>query len=142
MYASGSVVSHPPNGTRPGTSAKNDSAMAESSHGRASLDGLRRSVVRGYYRGVMNDLETGDRAVNRPTDSGLLRLEAGHARLAVDLDHGGRVASWSVGGRELVVGPPAPGDTSIDWGWFLMAPWAGRLAGGRFRDRKSTRLNS
>jgi aldose 1-epimerase len=65
----------------------------------------------------------------RPT----LRLASGGARLAIDVERGGRIVSWSVDGRELLVGPPTPDDRSIRWGCFLMAPWAGRLADGRFR---------
>jgi galactose mutarotase-like enzyme len=63
----------------------------------------------------------------------MIELESGGARLAIDVDRGGRIASWSIDGRELLVGPPAPDDRSIRWGCFLMAPWAGRLADGRFR---------
>jgi aldose 1-epimerase len=63
----------------------------------------------------------------------MMELASGGARLAIDADRGGRIASWSVDGRELLVGPPAHDDRSIRWGCFLMAPWAGRLAGGRFR---------
>jgi galactose mutarotase-like enzyme len=63
----------------------------------------------------------------------VVRLASGGARLAIDLERGGRIASWSVDGRELLVGPPTPDDRSIRWGCFLMAPWAGRLADGRFR---------
>ena len=63
----------------------------------------------------------------------MIELASGRARLAIDADRGGRIASWSIGGRELLIGPPAPDDRSIRWGCFLMAPWAGRLADGRFR---------
>ena len=63
----------------------------------------------------------------------IIELASGAARLAIDVERGGRVASWSIGGRELLVGPPAPDDRSIRWGCFLMAPWAGRLADGRLR---------
>ena len=67
------------------------------------------------------------------TTPSVLRLTAGAASLTIDVERGGRLAAWSVAGRELLVGPPAPGDPSIRWGCFLMAPWAGRLANGRFR---------
>ncbi len=63
----------------------------------------------------------------------MIELASGDARLAIDVDRGGRIASWSIDGRELLVGPPAPDDRSIRWGCFLMAPWAGRLADGRYR---------
>ena len=50
----------------------------------------------------------------------------------LDPQRGGRLASWSVDGEELLVGPPDDVDSSIHWGCFVMAPWPGRLAGGRF----------
>lgn len=62
-----------------------------------------------------------------------VRLTAGSAVATIDVERGGRLSSWTVEGRELLIGPPTPGDRSIRWGCFLMAPWAGRLAGGRFR---------
>ena len=68
------------------------------------------------------------------TEPTVIGLASGGARAEIDVERGGRVASWSVDGRELLVGPPSPGDRSIRWGCFLMAPWAGRLADGRFRD--------
>jgi aldose 1-epimerase len=69
------------------------------------------------------------------TRSDVLRLTAGGASVTIDVNRGGRLASWSVAGRELLVGPSAPDDRSIRWGCFLMAPWAGRLADGRYRAR-------
>jgi len=63
----------------------------------------------------------------------MIELASSGARLAIDADRGGRIASWSIDGRELLVGPPAPDDRSIRWGCFLMAPWAGRLADGRYQ---------
>ncbi|MEO8272540.1 MAG: aldose 1-epimerase [Chloroflexota bacterium] len=64
-----------------------------------------------------------------------LRLEAPGVTAAVDARRGGRIASLRVGGRELLVGPSGAGDDSIRWGCYLMAPWPGRLAGGRLRWR-------
>ncbi len=61
-----------------------------------------------------------------------IELRAGDARVAIDAERGGRLASWSVGRRELLVGPPDADDRSIRWGCYVMAPWAGRLADGRF----------
>ena len=40
--------------------------------------------------------------------------------------------------HQLLVGPPSDDDRSIYWGCFLMAPWPGRLAGGRFDWRGRT----
>jgi aldose 1-epimerase len=65
----------------------------------------------------------------------VIALEAGSNRVLVDPARGGRLASWLVDGQELLVGPPDPEDSSIHWGCFLMAPWPGRLAGGRFEWR-------
>lgn len=62
----------------------------------------------------------------------MLELTAGTCRALVDPDRGGRLASFSIQGREILVGPPNDEDRSIRWGCFLMAPWPGRLAGGRF----------
>ncbi|HEY3522132.1 MAG TPA: hypothetical protein VGK63_00390 [Candidatus Limnocylindrales bacterium] len=60
-----------------------------------------------------------------------LLLEAGDSHVAIDAERGGRIASLLVGGRELIVGPPDDADAGIDWGCYLMVPWAGRLADGR-----------
>lgn len=65
----------------------------------------------------------------------MLELTAGRARLAVDPERGGRIASLRLDGRELLVAPPDNADRSIRWGCFLMAPWPGRLADGRLRWR-------
>ncbi|HUG30036.1 MAG TPA: hypothetical protein VMQ65_05955 [Candidatus Limnocylindria bacterium] len=62
----------------------------------------------------------------------LIELRSGGARVTIDTERGGRLASWTARGRELLVGPPTPDDRSIRWGCFLMVPWAGRLASGRF----------
>src|SRR5438093_4521156 len=68
----------------------------------------------------------------------MLELRAGANRVLVDPDRGGRLASCSIDGRELLVGPPTDDDRSIHWGCFVMAPWPGRLAGGRFEWRGTT----
>jgi aldose 1-epimerase len=65
-------------------------------------------------------------------ESGVIELRAGGAKAQIDPQRGGRLASLSVGGRELLLRAPAPDDASIRWGCFLMAPWPGRLADGRF----------
>ncbi len=57
-------------------------------------------------------------------------LENANARVSVDLDAGGRIASWVVGDLELLVGREAD---PMRWGLFPMAPWAGRVRDGRFR---------
>ncbi len=59
----------------------------------------------------------------------LLTLEAEPARLEVDLESGGRLASLEIAGLPLLVG--RLGD-AIRWGCYPMAPWAGRVREGRF----------
>jgi len=51
------------------------------------------------------------------------------ADLKVDLDHGCRIASWRVGGHELLI---ATGRAPIEWGLYPLAPYAGRVRNGRF----------
>ncbi len=68
----------------------------------------------------------------RPEIRPPLELRTGSSRVLVDADRGGRLASWTVGERELLVGPPDADNRSVRWGCFLMAPWPGRLADGRF----------
>jgi galactose mutarotase-like enzyme len=63
----------------------------------------------------------------------VLELSAGEVSASIDEAHGGRLASLRIGGRELLVGPSGPDDSSITWGCYLMAPWPGRLADGRLR---------
>lgn len=60
-----------------------------------------------------------------------LHLEAGSAEVAVDVVHGGRLASFAVDGLELLR-QGSPG-VPLGWGCFPMVPWAGRLRHGRFR---------
>ena len=67
----------------------------------------------------------------------MIALDAGSNRVQLDPARGGRLASWMIGGQELLVGPPSDDDRSIHWGCFLMAPWPGRLANGRFAWRGS-----
>ena len=56
-------------------------------------------------------------------------LETNGARIAIDLAAGGRLASFVVDGRELLVtDDPNP----FRWGSYVMAPFAGRLRDGRF----------
>lgn len=51
-------------------------------------------------------------------------LETPTARLVVDPEAGGRAASLVVGGLELVA---RAGADAVQWGWYPMAPWPGRL---------------
>jgi aldose 1-epimerase len=70
--------------------------------------------------------------------AGTVTLAAGSNRVVLDPARGGRIASWTVDDVELLLGPPDDADSSIRWGCFVMAPWPGRLAGGRFEWRGGT----
>jgi aldose 1-epimerase len=59
----------------------------------------------------------------------VIDLHGGAAALRVDPDVGGRVGRFAVDGLDLLVEGTGP---EIDWGCFLMAPWAGRIRRGRF----------
>lgn len=59
-----------------------------------------------------------------------MELAAGGARVIVDAERGGRLASLAIGDLELLVGPS---DDPLGWGCYPMAPWAGRVREGRFR---------
>src|SRR4029079_18363606 len=107
---------------RPGTSWKKVSAIAHSS-GAAGVDG---SILDGICSSGAQTQPV------REACMALVELHAGRNRVMLDARRGGRVSSWTFDGEELLVGPPDEADTSIHWGCFLMAPWPGRLAGGRF----------
>jgi len=59
-----------------------------------------------------------------------VELAAGPARVTLDPERGGRIASLRVHDLELLVNAA---DSSLDWGCFPMAPYAGRVRNGRFR---------
>lgn len=67
-----------------------------------------------------------------------IELAADQVTAVLEPGAGGRLSSLTVGGRELLVGPDdvpdaAPGGPEpIAWGLYPMAPWAGRIAHGRF----------
>jgi aldose 1-epimerase len=60
----------------------------------------------------------------------MIELRSGSATASIDPVRGGRLGSLTVGRREVIVRPNDDDDRSIYWGSFLMAPWAGRVAGG------------
>lgn len=60
-------------------------------------------------------------------DPTALTLTAGDVVLTVDPDRGGRLASLVIGGLDVL---GTGGDRAIDWGAFVMAPWAGRVRDG------------
>jgi aldose 1-epimerase len=55
-------------------------------------------------------------------------LRAGDATVSVDPEDGCRITSFEVLGLELLV---TAATDPIYWGWYVMAPWAGRLRRGR-----------
>jgi len=68
------------------------------------------------------------------TTTDLVSLNAADGTtVLVDIEHGGRLASLVIGGRERLLGAAGAAPGSIRWGSFLMAPWPGRLAGGRLQ---------
>ncbi len=71
----------------------------------------------------------------------IVTLVAGPDRATVDATAGGRLASLLAGGRERLVDHPQRGSSleATSWGSFMMAPWVGRIGGGRleWRGRQS-----
>lgn len=63
---------------------------------------------------------------------GRFTMTAPGVEAVVDLEAGGRLASFVVGGRELLV---TAGHDAISWGSFPMVPFAGRVRDGRFSFR-------
>ena len=72
---------------------------------------------------------TAREALTGPAAGGLV-LEAPGVRLLVSPADGGRLASLTVDGTELLVTSSPLGATY--WGSYPMAPWAGRIRHGRF----------
>jgi len=66
-----------------------------------------------------------------------LRLTAGDAAATFDPADGGRLTSFTVGGRELLV---QSGRDIFHWGSFVIAPWVGRLRNGtlNYHDEEHT----
>ena len=62
-------------------------------------------------------------------DPGHLRLSAPGVEVVVDLNAGGRIASFVVEGRELL---KTSRDGPRDWGSYPMAPYAGRIRDAEF----------
>jgi len=61
---------------------------------------------------------------------GLVTRTAGEASVTVDLDHGGRLATLTVAGHQLLA---HVADDPIHWGAYVMAPYAGRVRNGRLQ---------
>jgi len=67
-----------------------------------------------------------------------IELAAGGVTVTIEPAAGGRLSSLAIDGRELLIGPQdvpdagPEGPEPIAWGLYPMAPWAGRIAHGRF----------
>ena len=57
-------------------------------------------------------------------------IEGDQLRVEVDLDHGARLSSVQWNGYEFAV---QKRENTLLWGWYPMAPWAGRVLNGKFR---------
>ena len=62
----------------------------------------------------------------------LHNIDGGDLSLAIDIDQGARIASLNFRGMECAV--PFRGQT-LTWGWYAMAPWAGRIRDGLISDK-------
>ena len=57
----------------------------------------------------------------------MLNIDGDQISIAIDLDQGARLASLQWRDMQFVV--PFNGDV-LRWGWYGMAPWAGRIKDG------------
>lgn len=64
--------------------------------------------------------------------TGDVLLRSGSTVVTVAVAAGGRIARIVAEGEELLIEPQAD-PTSIEWGVYPMAPWAGRIRHGRFQ---------
>jgi len=63
----------------------------------------------------------------------LLNIDGDEISISIDLDQGARLAS--VKWRDMQFAVPFRGQ-DLTWGWFSMAPFAGRIKGGIIKDSK------
>ena len=63
----------------------------------------------------------------------MLNIDGDQISIAIDLDQGARLASlqW----RDMEFAVAFNGDV-LRWGWYGMAPWAGRIKDGLVKDGK------
>src|SRR5690606_32816139 len=62
----------------------------------------------------------------------LLTIASGALAIAIAPLAGGRIAQGRRDGVEFLVGHGDDTSATIGWGSYPMAPWAGRIRGGRF----------
>ena len=67
-----------------------------------------------------------------PDPTSALYLRADATTVVVFPTAGGRIGQITVGDQPLLVDLPAGAAHTMGWGSFPMAPWAGRIRGGRF----------
>ncbi len=65
------------------------------------------------------------------SDTRLLEIVGDEISLIVDLEQGSRISSLTWRGLEFVV---QPRPSLMDWGWYAMVPWAGRIKNGLIKD--------
>ena len=58
-------------------------------------------------------------------------MDGGEISLEIDVDQGARISSIRF--REIECAVPFRGQT-LTWGWYAMAPWAGRIRDGLIKD--------
>ena len=62
----------------------------------------------------------------------MIHIDGDEISISIDLDQGARLASVQWQDLEFCV--PDRGST-INWGWYAMAPWAGRVRDGALKDK-------
>ena len=64
-------------------------------------------------------------------------LDSGEISLEIDVDQGARISSIRF--REIECAVPFRGQI-LTWGWYAMAPWAGRIRDGLIRDTSGNKF--
>jgi aldose 1-epimerase len=62
----------------------------------------------------------------------MMEIKGEEISLSVDLERGSRITSLLWCGLEFVV---QPRPSLMDWGWYAMVPWAGRVKNGLIKDK-------
>lgn len=62
----------------------------------------------------------------------MIQLSVGDTAVLVAPEHGGRIASISHRGVEILVGSEHAAGDILGWGCYPMVPWCGRIAKGQF----------
>ena len=67
----------------------------------------------------------------------MLNIDGDQISIGIDLDQGARLAS--VQWRDMQFAVPFAGDPR-GWGWYAMAPWAGRIKNGIVKDKSGKEI--